>query len=251
MIKRRGVFTRYDLVFNDFNFAEFVFVEDIRRPFLPPVENQFIKTGKYGYRHRQSRTGSTTIEVDIRLIEKDRWTVGELRQYLASKLITKEPKVLQCRDTENHDIAILDGNIDFERFLYTGFATLTFVNPSGLQYRNLNKVTVKNEIFNVGSIAVQPQIIVKPSGTLTKLTIRNKTTAQFLEVTRSLNTTQTLQFGRFDNQHRYEEVFLLNGNPDMKNLAFSSDFFYLEPGRNEIEIVGAAQAEFSYWECHS
>lgn len=244
------IFTAFDFVYNDFNFSRYLYVENIRRSFLPKLENTFTKVGKYGYKHRKLRTGARRIEVDVRIIRATRWNVGELRSFIAGKLFTTEPKMLKLRDTDMFDIAILDGEIDFERWFHTGFVTLTFVNPTGLTYRKYNVIETNDLVFNSGSHSIQPIIKISPTVSTNKLVIRNLTTKQYLELNRDIVVGSNIQFGELNNQLEYKEIVKYNDLNAMGQLAVDSDFFYLEPDMNQIEIVGADKATFEFWECY-
>ncbi|WP_425539449.1 distal tail protein Dit [Microaceticoccus formicicus] len=244
------VFTPFDFVFNGFNFSRYMYVENIRRSFLPSIENTLTRVGNHGLKHRKLRTGPRRIEVDVRMIHTTRWNVGELRSFVAGKMLTTEPKMLKLRDTDMFDIAILDGEIDFERWLYTGFATLTFLNPSGLTYRKYNIIETNDLVFNSGSHSIQPIIKISPTTQTNKIIIRNLTTKQYLELNRNMEANSLIQFGELNEQLEYREIVKYNDLNAMKSLAVDSDFFYLEPDMNEIEIVGADKATFEFWECY-
>lgn len=84
-----------DMIFNDIDFTPYLKVENIRRDILPP-RSIFSKKipGRLGHRFIKVEMEPRTIEVDVRLIERNRKAVQEKVRQIAGMLHTTEPKFL-------------------------------------------------------------------------------------------------------------------------------------------------------------
>ena len=243
-----AIFEKTDMIFNGHNISSLVFIEDIRRPFISPLSNTLLDVGEVGFIHKRVKPQPKTIEVDVRIIENDRKRAGRVKEILASLLVTDTPKRLDLRDTERFDFAILDGDMSFERYRNTGFITLNFVNPSGLSYGKYKKSIIKeNSLFNLGTAKIQPIIRVIPKKT-NQIVIRNLTAGQHLEIRGNYTNSDEIVFGEYGENNNYLEKVLINKRLEMMPLTIDSDFFHLELGRNDFEIIGAEEVSMEYWE---
>lgn len=240
------VFTGQDMVFDGYNFAKDLYVEYVRRPLMQPIENQYINLDTIAL-HRKTRRGAYHIEVDVRLIKDKRRDVTELRRHLASKLYKEKPKRLYLRDDDRFDMAILDGAIDFERFLRTGFATLTFL-VFGASYGREVSPVVTNNVYNGGTDITRPVITIWPVASISRLTVSNQTTGETITLIRPMSAESTIAIGQLDDDMQYKEIVTHNGENSMGRLWYASDFIRLLPGMNEIAITGAPSATFTFWE---
>lgn len=240
------IFTGQDMVFDGYNFAKDLYVEYVRRPLMQPIENQYISLDTIAL-HRKTRRSTYHIEVDVRLIKDKRQDVTDLRRYLASKLYKEKPRRLYLRDDDRFDMAILDGEIDFERFLRTGFATLTFL-VFGSSYGKEVSPIVTNKVYNNGTDTTRPVITIKPAAAISQLAVTNQTTGETITLNRSMTAGSTIIIGQLDDDMQYKEIVTYNGANSMGNLTYASDFIRLLPGMNEIGITGATSATFTFWE---
>lgn len=239
------VFTGQDMVFDGYNFAKDLYVEYVRRPLMQPIENQYISLDTIAL-HRKTRRGAYHIEVDVRLIKDKRRDVTELRRHLASKLYKEKPRRLYLRDDDRFDMAILDGAIDFERFLRTGFATLTFL-VFGASYGREVSPVVTNNVYNGGTDTTRPVITIRPTSPVS-LAVSNQRTGEMITLKRPMASGSTIIIGQLDDDMQYKEIVTYNGANSMGNLTYASDFIRLLPGMNEIAITGAPSATFTFWE---
>lgn len=247
------VYDGFDMSYDNYDLSPYLHVEQVRRPFVGPIENDFLRVGRFGERFVRSRPGMKTIEVDVRIIGEDRKDVGRIRDFIAGKLIKDEPKKLKLRDSDRFEFAILDGETDFERLRNTGFTTLVFKNPSGLSYLSLNKPRIQgteSKVNNAGTAKVQPIIKFSSIGTKTLFRVENRTTGEYVEITYPAAVGGNFVIGDYDDQNRYLEYVTRNGQSAMTNVSVGSDFFYLEPGLNELVLTGAPSADLEFWESY-
>lgn len=240
------IFTGQDMVFDGYNFAKDLYVEYVRRPLMQPIENQYISLDTIAL-HRKTRRSAYHIEVDVRLIKDKRRDVTELRRHLASKLYKEKPRRLYLRDDDRFDMAILDGAIDFEHFLRTGSATLTFL-VFGASYGREVSPVVNNNVYNGGTDTTRPVITIRPTATINQLTVANQSTGETITLNRSMTAGSTIIIGQLDDDMQYKEIITYNGANSMGYLWYSSDFIRLRPGLNDISITGAPSATFEFWE---
>lgn len=126
------------MIFNGVNFEDYVVVENIRRRFLPPLTPTGTAVpGRIGHLYKRTSIEPAPIEVDIRIIEETREEAQDKADIVAGLLVTDTPKRLELRDRPGkHNYAILEGDMSYEKFLNTGFVTLTFICYDPISYSN-------------------------------------------------------------------------------------------------------------------
>lgn len=241
-----AIFDGQDMVFDDFNFADYFYVENVRRPLLPPIENYYTPTGEQTY-HRKARRGVYTLEIDIRLIRKERLDVIELKRMLAGKLYKDKPCKLFARGDWRFDMAILDGEVNFEQLHRTGFATLTFL-VFGPSFGKFREPIVRDIAHNTGTAQTWPVIKINPDSQQPRIVVENRTTGEKITIDRVIPAGSTVQIGRYTDDMSYEQIVLLDGSSIMGSLWYDSEFPRLKPGDNAFTITGAPSAQMTYWE---
>lgn len=241
-----AIFDGQDMIFDDYNFAKDLYVEYVRRPLMQPLTNQFSQLNRYAL-HRKTRRGAYYIEVDVRLIERDRRDVTELKRFLAGKLYKEEPCRLYLRGDWRFDMAILDKEIDFERFLRTGFAVLTFL-VLGSSYGKFQEPTVTTNVCNTGTDEAWPIITIRPTSTQSRISIENLTTGEKITIDRMIPAGSTVQIGRYNSEMEFEQIVLQDGQSIMGSVWYDAEFPRLKPGENVFDIIGAPSAQLGYWE---
>lgn len=241
-----AIFDGQDMVYDGYNFAKDVYVEQVRRPLLQPIENQYEELETHAL-HRKTRRNSYHIEVDIRLIESKRRDVTELKRHLAGKLYKSRPCRLYLRGDWRFDMAVLDSEINFDRFLRTGFATLRFL-VYGASYGDLKSPKDTLQVYNTGTDESRPVITIRPATTQSQVRIENLTTKESVTIARSIPVGATLQIGDYTESLQYMEVVTLNGNSIMGSIWYDADFPTLAVGLNEFSITGVTGADFAFWE---
>lgn len=216
------------LIFNGVDFSKFGVIEDVRTPFISITNNTGELPQDIGVKFRNSKLNGKIIEVDLRLIEESRKQVLENENEIKKVLITNEPKKLQTRDNlDTYYLAVLDGDISFEKFLTTGLITLKFLSPDGIKYAN--KLT--SGFTNKGNI---PNLSWKVLGKVTadKVKIVKKSTLEKIEIdTSTFIGKKIIILAKM-------ELIKCNNVPIMQYLHYDSDFFKLDVGENDIEITG-------------
>lgn len=131
-----------EMVFAGYNFRRLFKVEDVDRPLIAEVDSQLKeRDGIDGAQFLSSSLKSKEIEVSIRMVRPFEKILGlnggfeKARRLIASKLFYPEPQKLVLYDAPDiYDMAVLSGDFDVKKFVYTRTATLNFVCPSPASY---------------------------------------------------------------------------------------------------------------------
>lgn len=243
-----GIFTGYDMIYDGYNISRIAYVEKIYRDSMPTINNNIKKMGDL-FKVLDTHLEPSNISVDLRLLENNRVDLEITRRKLMQHLIKKEPKKLVLRDSDLFDMAILQGSTPFQKWYDTGLIKLDFVNPLGLQYGEFKTIRTNGEkLFYSGGYKTYPIIKVTLKKDTNEIKIINNTNNEFLHFKRPMKAGQKVTFGEFDNTLNHRQSVRFNGYLEMNNLTFDSDFFNLEVGFNDIQIIGTDEIEISYWE---
>ncbi len=236
------MYTGKKLVFNGFDFSAVLAVEDVRRPLLPTIANNFrLVPGRRGALHK-TNLGTMIIEVDIRMItDSEVGLLGFMRE-MAGKLFVTEPAKLITDETGRWDMALLDGDTEVERFFEIGGATLKFSCPSGCSYgpgKNETLVGTNNIVVD-GTLPTRGKATITMTANASSVMLRNITTNQLVSIATPLVTGNIIVID-FE-----KELVTLNGNLIMNKVSFTSDFFDLVPGPNQLNLSTGASAVITY-----
>lgn len=232
----KGGYQMADFIFNSVDVSKYVVVEDIRR-ILVSTKNSFEDFGhKNGSMFLKKKLGSKIIEVDVRLIERVfKKKLNEIKDILLDALIVDSPKKLELRDyPDRYELCLLDGDIDFNKFLDTGFITLKFINPDGIFYSKTESKTLENK----GNLPTP--FIIKGTFSTSLVTVVDKNTLKKLTID------GTSKIGHSIVINMEDETVTINGTLSMDRVSFDSDFFYLNKGLNTIEVKGIATPSYSH-----
>lgn len=215
------------LIFNDVDFSEFGIIEDVRIPLISISNYTGELPSRSGVVFRKNKLNSKKIEVDLRIIKNDANNFFEIENNIKKAIYTQEPKKLQLREYEDkYFLAVVDGDIDFEKFRNTGFITFSFISLDGLLYSK----TLTQGFNNKGNITNYWNIKGTISSSLVK--IIKSSTLEKVQIDTSKYINQIIEI---DSE---KEMVKINDNLVMNILHFDSDFFMLELGENEINISG-------------
>lgn len=221
--------------YNGYDLSGLLVVEEIRRQLLPTINNVLIRrTGADGSEHIRTTYGSRVIEVDIRLIERDRDALQQAVRNLAGRLYTRGPARLDLRDEpDKHEMAVLDGAVDMDKLLYTGGATLTFVSPEPASYSNHVQVVEigTGYIRNDGTFPATGVITVTMDAAKSSLRVTQSETGEMVHIDHALAANDVVQI---DLEH---ETVTKNGASIMKDVALTSDFFEIPVGKFKIAVT--------------
>lgn len=225
----------YKMIYDGVDVSKYIVVENIKRQLINIKVNYGEIPGKHGLIFRNKKHDKKDISISIRLIEDIfHKNLNETRDLLNKILVKDSPKKLELSDyPDRYEYAVLDGNIDFEKFLKTGFINLKFNNPSGIFY---SKKT-NNNTTNDGN--VDTPIIIKGKIDKSLVTILHKESLKKITIDTSKYIGKTIEV---DTE---KEIILINNNLNMKSLFFDSDFFFLNPGENTIEIDGLSAINYN------
>ncbi len=117
------------MIYNGFDFSGYFVDEDVRESILPETIHAATDIpGADGQLFQAARLGARTIEVDVRVIRRNRRELNEVLPFVAQKLYARKPSPLYTRlHNGEYYMALLSGTVDMEKWLGTGGATLTFV----------------------------------------------------------------------------------------------------------------------------
>lgn len=224
----------YKMIYDGVDISRYVVIEDIKRPLINISTNYGEIPGIDGLIFKRKKNNEKVIEIRIRLIE-DMFNknLNATKDLLNTYLVKDKPSKLELSDyPDRYEMAILDGNINFEKFLKTGMAILTFKNPSGIFYSKELSTNTYNKgnkdcplIIEANISGERVKIIHKES--LKQITINTK---DFVGKNIKIDT-------------ELEEITIEN-KLNMKSLYFDSDFFYLIPGANSLIITGLSSIKY-------
>lgn len=229
------------MIFNNIDFGDYIKVERVRDPLLPSIKNITKElSGKHGLLYRKNTLEAKYIEVEIRLIEKNRSKVKEKARTLARLLYTDEPKELRFKEEpDKYYIAILDGNTDLDRFLFTGFAVLTFLATDPIAYGETRKLdlTTDTTFYNLATAETRATITIPITSNIDHIRIVNQNTGEFIQVEHNFIVGDKIIID-FQN-----ELVTKNGYSIMKDLYLESDFFTIQVGENRItsNVIGTLE----------
>lgn len=117
------------MIYNNFDFSGYFVDEDIRESILPEtVHTATDIPGADGQLFQSARLGTRTIEIDARVIRRNRRELNEVLPFIAQKLYARKPSPLYTRlHNGEYYKALLSGTVDIEKWLGTGGCTLTFI----------------------------------------------------------------------------------------------------------------------------
>ncbi|WP_130807643.1 distal tail protein Dit [Senegalia massiliensis] len=221
-----------NLIFNNTDFSEYVNIENVRKSILPPISTNMITIpGKRGLTFIKNNLEVKYIEVDIRLIEENKNKVRDKMRELAKLLYTKEPKKLVTDENDKYDIAILDGNTEFEKLLYTGSTTLVFACPDPISYgEEITETLDDNILLNNGTYETKGIINVQINSNITYIKITLLDTGEFLYIENNFVTGDEVVIDL------EKESIRKNGVLIMEDLYLESDFFSIPTGEYQIKI---------------
>lgn len=230
------------MIFNGIDFNDYLVVERIRRKLLPPINVVSINVpGDLGARFPTVQVESNIIEVDVRIIEKDREAVQAKAREVAGLLFTREPKKLKLKDEpDKFNMAILQGDIDLEKFMNTGYAVLEFLCLDPLAYsdnissfQNINN----KDIINNGTAPVFGKITIKIVNESPNVKITLQNTGEYIFLEGPFVTNDILHIDL------EKEVVTKNGISIPASL--DSDFFKIPPGTFRLTTTyGTIDLEF-------
>lgn len=233
-----------DMMFNDIDFTPYLKVENIRRDILPP-RSIFSKKipGRLGHRFIKVEMEPRTIEVDVRLIERNRKAVQEKVRQIAGMLHTTEPKKLILRDEPTrYNIAILSESTDIEKFVNTGFATLRFLCLDPLSYsieKNIIQLGQSTTIYNKGTFETTGTINININNNTNYLEVLLVETGEKIYIEDNLTTGDKILINLQDEYVKKNDVLI------MDKLHIISDFFELPVGKFTIKLSsGTGTLEF-------
>ncbi|WP_373896386.1 distal tail protein Dit [Virgibacillus sp. CBA3643] len=134
------------LKYDGFDLSNYLLVEDIGRPLLPPQTLETMSIyGRRGAYFLENQDDPITIPVDVTIYEQQGMTYRELTRFLAEKLNKSEPKQLIFEDEPNLYIdGILDGSTELETTVRVGQGTLNFYCPDPSYYAIEDEILTYN-----------------------------------------------------------------------------------------------------------
>lgn len=198
---------------------------------MPPIDNiRHQVNGKAGALYARNQLEENRIEVDVRLIRNTRQEVQDYVRMIAGKLYSKTPQKLYLRDEPNRfNIGILNGDINFEKNLRTGFATLEFICPDPLAYSEEKaQAHLENAVFNNGTYPTRGTIKIKMNKDVEYLKVTLQNTGEYLYLEDDFKKGDEIVIDLI------EEWVKKNNYLIMDKLHYESDFFDLPVGEFKV-----------------
>lgn len=123
-------------IFNGYDFAELVRVNDIQRPLLPALNTVMTDVGSLkGTLFNYNSYSQREITVDYTLIADSPERLVSVKQLVAGKLFTDAPAQLIFSDSpDRYYMAILDGDSELDQTSGVAQGTLTFLVPDAVAH---------------------------------------------------------------------------------------------------------------------
>lgn len=123
-------------IFNGYDFAELVRVNDIQRPLLPALNTVMTDVGSLkGTLFNYNSYSQREIKVDYTLIADSPERLVSVKQLVAGKLFTAAPAQLIFSDSpDRYYMAILDGDSELDQTSGVAQGTLTFLVPDAVAH---------------------------------------------------------------------------------------------------------------------
>ena len=232
--------------YDGYNLANLLIIEnEIRRPLLD------VDITWSGDHHiLDIRNSRKRIEVDVALVEKSKEELRKAELELVKVLKKDGLKKLILDDYPGyHNLAILEGQINFERFFRVGQTTLVFTTPDDFIRKNEEtKKTFTTKTFTInyeGTKEVQPLMKISGLGTESKIIIEHKDGPFEL-----YNLSSAHSGSYFDINHETGEILFAGNMPSNRNHALRSRWITLYPGSNSFSVISNAELtiEFIYHE---
>lgn len=189
-----------------------------------------------------------SIDVDVALVKKSKDELRLAEMEIVQALKKDGLKKITLDDyPDYHNLAILDGQTNFERFFRVGQSTLSFVTPDDFLRRNAEtKQSFSTKSFTVnyaGTKEIQPIMIISGLMSDTKITIKHKD-----GVFELFNLPATLNGSFFEVNHETGEILFAGNLPSNQYHHLRSRWITLYPGANVFTVTAAAALtiEFIY-----
>lgn len=123
-------------IFNGFDFAELIRVNDIQRPLLPALNTVLTDVGSLkGSLFNYNSYSQREISVDFTLLADSPDHLVSVKQLVAGKLFTEAPAQLIFSDSpDRYFLAILDGDTELDQTSGIAQGSLTFLVPDGVAH---------------------------------------------------------------------------------------------------------------------
>ena len=148
---------RRDFIFDGNELSRFLSVEDVRRPIMPPVTARTLETNGYeGASLSSVSQGMKSVVVSTRLIRPFEKSIGlnkgfeQARRLLAGYLYRDHLCKLVLPDAPDlYEMAVVDGTLDIEKFVYTRTIDIEFLCERVSYGRTVTKQADKSLSFSV------------------------------------------------------------------------------------------------------
>lgn len=223
------------MIFNSIDFSDIFTVEEIRVPMLPSILNSYIEVPKMnGAKFVRNRLDMKPIDIDIRLIEDSLEDVTTKVRTLAGQLYTTEPKKLVLDDSGLYEMAVLDGQIDIDKFLYTGFATLTFICPEPLSYKDKPNILIVDttKITVGGTYQTLPKFTINVNLPISYIKISHTESGKYVHIEHAFVSGDVVEVDFSDKwKVRKNDVVIA------EDVYIESNYFALDVGVNNVSVL--------------
>lgn len=222
------------MIFNGFDFSEYLRVNPTRR-MNPPIKD-ITKTaqGRDGAVFMGTSFDPLPIPVHVRLNVPTykHQQIAKIRRLITSKLITDKPEKLVLPDEPDLYYMAKLTNSDDTNLWSTGAAELEFTAYDPAAYGAQRKAQVgASTVLSVGGTYKTWPTFDLVASSATRVKVLNYATGEFVMMSASASAGARIVI---DMQN---QTIRVNGN--LSAIDISSDFFELQPGKNDIRITGA------------
>lgn len=216
-------------------------VNKVDSPILPPIEQKILTVpDRVGGFHIGRLKGTRTETIKITVLADSQEELAAKKRILANWLDTDTPqRFLYSYELQMEYLAILDGETNLDKIVTDGETTLTFVIPEPVALgttRTANLDSASNVITYSGTERGFPVFTVTFTQASTNFDLTHFETGNRVYLVRSFAVNDRLVI---DNRNG---KVTLNGVLGMEYLSIISDYIYLNPGTNTINVTPNGKA---------
>lgn len=240
------------MIYNNFDFSGYFVDEDIRESILPEtVHTATDIPGADGQLFQSARLGTRTIEIDARVIRRNRRELNEVLPLIAQKLYARKPSPLYTRlHNGEYYKALLSGTVDIEKWLGTGGCTLTFIAYDPVRFADGERASslgyAARDVNILGNYPANPVIEVDIPAPCSYVAVLDLTTGLQIRSEYSFKAGNRVVFDCTTGTEAMKTALLYatkdSTTPSKLAVTPQSRWFELEPGVHSMRILAPSSA---------
>ena len=200
---------------------------------------------------QRARLGTRTIEIDARVIRRNRRELNEVLPFIAQKLYARKPSPLYTRlHNGEYYKALLSGTVDIEKWLGTGGCTLTFIAYDPVRFADGERASslgyAARDVNILGNYPANPVIEVDIPASCSYVAVSDLTTGLQIRSEYSFKAGNRVVFDCTTGTEAMKTALLYatkdSTTPSKLAVTPQSRWFELEPGVHSMRILAPSSA---------